>query len=75
LFSGSATSAVAAHGFPLKCWKLAATVKPIRGTSRLPIQLLPLPLRTRVQALFGGARLGELAHLHPLFVIQERPRA
>ena len=34
---GSATCAVAAHGLPLKCCRLAATTKPVRGTSTLPI--------------------------------------
>src|SRR5262245_36338517 len=29
--------AVAAHGFPLSAWKLAATTNPVRGTSAAPM--------------------------------------
>ena len=44
------------------------------GYQHEPVQLLPLPLRARVQACLGDAGLAELAQLHPLLVIEERAR-
>ena len=59
--AAAATCAVAAHGLPLKCCRLAATTKPVRGTSTLPID----PEHVRSIVWQPAARVGEIVGIAP----------